>query len=96
MNREIFREYDIRGVVAQTSTDEGARDIGRAVAAYMRERGETKASLGRDCRLSSDGFGRSSRRAWPRAVFPSRTSASCLPPSSISPFSRSMSRAASW
>ena len=33
------------------------RDIGRAFAAYMRERGKAKASVGRDCRLSSDRFG---------------------------------------
>jgi phosphomannomutase/phosphoglucomutase len=58
MNREIFREYDIRGVVGADLDDDVVLDIGRAVAAYMRERGGTKASLGRDCRLSSDGFGR--------------------------------------
>ena len=33
------------------------RDIGRAFATYMRERGKTRASVGRDCRLSSDRFG---------------------------------------
>jgi phosphomannomutase/phosphoglucomutase len=58
MNREIFREYDIRGVVGRDLDDDVVLDIGRGVAAYMRERGATKASLGRDCRLSSDGFGR--------------------------------------
>ncbi len=58
MNREIFREYDIRGIVGAGLNDETVLDIGRAFAAYMRERGKTKASLGRDCRLSSEGFGR--------------------------------------
>ena len=58
MNREIFREYDIRGIVGAGLDDETVLDIGRAFAAYMRERGKTKASLGRDCRLSSEGFGR--------------------------------------
>ncbi len=57
MNRAIFREYDIRGLVDTDLTDEIARDIGRAFATYMRERGKTKASLGRDCRLSSDSLG---------------------------------------
>jgi phosphomannomutase/phosphoglucomutase len=57
MNRDIFREYDIRGVVGVDLSDDLVRDIGRAFAAYMRERGRTKASVGRDCRLSSDRFG---------------------------------------
>ena len=55
--RHIFREYDIRGVVGVDLTDELVRDIGRGFAAYMRQRGKTKASVGRDCRLSSDRFG---------------------------------------
>jgi phosphomannomutase/phosphoglucomutase len=58
MKREIFREYDIRGIVGADLTEDVVRNIGRAVAAYMRERGKTRASLGRDCRLSSDDFGR--------------------------------------
>ncbi len=57
MNRDIFREYDIRGLVGTDLTDDVVRDIGRALAAYMTERGKTKASVGRDCRLSSDRFG---------------------------------------
>jgi len=56
MNREIFREYDIRGLVGTDLTDDVVKDIGRAFAAYMAERGKNKASLGRDCRLSSDHF----------------------------------------
>ncbi len=57
MNRSIFREYDIRGVVGSDLGDDLVRDIGRAFATYMRERDKTKASVGRDCRLSSDRFG---------------------------------------
>jgi phosphomannomutase/phosphoglucomutase len=57
MNRDIFREYDIRGLVGTDLTDDVVRDIGRALGAYMTERGKTKASVGRDCRLSSDRFG---------------------------------------
>jgi len=56
MNKVIFREYDIRGDVEQDLTDAVVRDIGRAFAAYMAERGKKKASLGRDCRLSSEHF----------------------------------------
>ena len=54
MNREIFREYDIRGLVDPDLDDNLARDIGRACATYLRERGKTKTSVGRDCRLTSE------------------------------------------
>jgi len=56
MNKEIFREYDIRGRVDEDLTDEVVRDIGRAFAAYMSERGKKNASIARDCRLSSERF----------------------------------------
>jgi len=58
VNRDIFREYDIRGLVGSDLADGLVRDIGRAFATYMRERGRGRASVGRDCRLSSDRFGR--------------------------------------
>jgi phosphomannomutase / phosphoglucomutase len=54
MNSEIFREYDIRGLVEKDLTDEVALNVGKALATYMRDRGKSKASVGRDCRLSSD------------------------------------------
>lgn len=56
MNKAIFREYDIRGDVEQDLTDPIVRDIGRAFASYMAGKGRKKASLGRDCRLSSEHF----------------------------------------
>jgi len=56
MNKAIFREYDIRGDVEKDLTDSVVRDIGKAFATYMTERGKRKASLGRDCRLSSEHF----------------------------------------
>lgn len=56
MNRDIFREYDIRGRVSADLTDDVVRDIGRAFATYMADRGNSRASIGRDCRLSSDRF----------------------------------------
>ena len=56
MNNEIFREYDIRGVVDRDLTDDVVKDIGRAVATYMKDRGKRNASIGRDCRLSSQRF----------------------------------------
>ena len=54
MNKEIFREYDIRGTVERDLTDDVVKDIGRAFATYMQERGKRKASVGRDGRLSSE------------------------------------------
>ena len=56
MNSEIFREYDIRGMVEEDLTDEVVTNIGRAVATYMVERGKRAAAIGRDCRLSSEHF----------------------------------------
>jgi phosphomannomutase / phosphoglucomutase len=56
VNKEIFREYDIRGRVEDDLTDDVVRNIGRAFATYMSERGAQKASVGRDCRLSSEHF----------------------------------------
>jgi phosphomannomutase/phosphoglucomutase len=56
MNKAIFREYDIRGDVEQDLTDSVVRNIGRAFATYITERGKRKVSLGRDCRLSSEHF----------------------------------------
>lgn len=56
MNNEIFREYDIRGNVERDLTDDVVRNIGRAFASYMHERGRKKASLARDCRLSSEHY----------------------------------------
>lgn len=56
MNKEIFREYDIRGGVEKDLTDDVVKNIARAFGAYMAERGKRNASIGRDCRLSSDHY----------------------------------------
>ncbi|HHY95195.1 MAG TPA: phosphomannomutase, partial [Firmicutes bacterium] len=51
---EIFREYDIRGVVGKDLTPEGARQLGEAYAAFLREQGSTgPVVVGRDNRRSS-------------------------------------------
>lgn len=56
MNPEVFREYDIRGVVG-TDLDDGFVDgLARALGVYFRERGVVRISLGMDARLSSPGF----------------------------------------
>ncbi len=53
MNTEIFREYDIRGDVERDLTDDVVRNIGRAFGSYMASLGKKRASICRDCRLSS-------------------------------------------
>jgi phosphomannomutase/phosphoglucomutase len=53
MNNEIFREYDIRGNVEKDLTDDVVRSIGRAFGSYMAGLGKKRASICRDCRLSS-------------------------------------------
>ncbi len=49
----IFREYDIRGIVATDLTADVVEKIGRAYATLARERGVKKVAVGRDGRLTS-------------------------------------------
>jgi phosphomannomutase/phosphoglucomutase len=51
----IFRQYDIRGIVGRDLTEEVARALGGAYAAFMRERGVAgEVAVGRDNRPSGD------------------------------------------
>jgi phosphomannomutase/phosphoglucomutase len=54
LRREIFREYDIRGIAGEDLTQESVEDIGRGIGTMMRRNGSEVISVGRDCRLSSD------------------------------------------
>ncbi|NIO16888.1 MAG: phosphomannomutase [Deltaproteobacteria bacterium] len=56
MERTIFREYDIRGVVGKDLEAESVFKIARGFAAYCSRKGVKKLSLGRDVRLSSPDF----------------------------------------
>lgn len=56
MNPEIFREYDIRGVVGRDLTDEVVRLLGQGFATYISRQGKRRVVVGRDGRLSSPGF----------------------------------------
>ncbi len=56
MNPEIFREYDIRGIAGQDLSDEVVETLGQAIGTYMIRRGAERLTLGRDCRLSSEGL----------------------------------------
>jgi phosphomannomutase/phosphoglucomutase len=52
LNPEIFRAYDIRGVVDETLTPEVVYSIGRAIGSLALEVGEQRMAVGRDGRLS--------------------------------------------
>ena len=53
INPQIFREYDIRGLVAQDLTPENVTAIGKAIGTYIRRAGGKTLSLGWDVRTSS-------------------------------------------
>ena len=54
--QEIFRAYDIRGIVGSTLTPEIVRVIGRALGTLGLERGASRFALARDGRLSGPGL----------------------------------------
>jgi phosphomannomutase/phosphoglucomutase len=49
---EIFKAYDIRGIVGRTLTPQVCHLIGRAIGTYAGELGERRVAIGRDGRLS--------------------------------------------
>ncbi|HEY7898741.1 MAG TPA: phosphomannomutase/phosphoglucomutase [Gemmatimonadaceae bacterium] len=59
LEREIFREYDIRGITDTQLTPDVARAVGRAFAAFLAERSVRGAvAVGRDNRPSGNGLHR--------------------------------------
>src|ERR671929_34085 len=52
-NPTILREYDIRGIVGDTLTEDDAYALGRSYAALAREEGAKRIAVGRDGRLHS-------------------------------------------
>jgi phosphomannomutase/phosphoglucomutase len=56
MNEQIFREYDIRGVVGRDLNDETIYDVARGIGTFFRANGAHRTSLGRDARESSPRF----------------------------------------
>ncbi|MBW2553225.1 MAG: phosphomannomutase/phosphoglucomutase [Deltaproteobacteria bacterium] len=53
MNQEIFREYDIRGIVGETLDADSALKVGRGFGTYLGNYGGKTVAIGRDNRLSS-------------------------------------------
>lgn len=56
INPQIFREYDIRGVVGEDLTPDSVTKIGKAIGTFMKRNGGKTLVLGRDVRASSVEF----------------------------------------
>ena len=56
INPQIFREYDIRGIVGTDLTPESVTSIGKAIGTYIRRGNGKNMILGRDVRSSSVEF----------------------------------------
>src|SRR5277367_663430 len=56
MNSQIFREYDIRGLVDTDLTDEVVTLLVRGLGTVIRRKGGQSVAVGRDCRESSPRF----------------------------------------
>ena len=56
INPNIFRQYDIRGIVDQDLTGETVELLGKGIGTYLRQRKKKVVVMGRDCRLSSEPF----------------------------------------
>jgi len=56
INPQIFREYDIRGIVGKDLTAEIVKMLGKSFGTYVISKGGNKVSVGRDNRLSSPKF----------------------------------------
>jgi phosphomannomutase/phosphoglucomutase len=56
MNPQVFREYDVRGVVDQDLNPDFVRQLGKAIGTYARRYQVKTMTAGRDCRLSSETY----------------------------------------
>ena len=56
MNPNVFREYDIRGVVDKDLNEELVFTLGRAIGTYAARHKIKTMTVGRDCRLSSEAY----------------------------------------
>ncbi|HEX6124627.1 MAG TPA: phosphomannomutase/phosphoglucomutase [Pyrinomonadaceae bacterium] len=56
MNTNIFREYDIRGIVGDHLTDETVAILGRAIGTFFAQNGAKRIAIGYDARKSSPAF----------------------------------------
>ncbi len=56
MNENIFREYDIRGIVGQDLTDKTVATLGKAVGTFFHKNGAKRIAVGYDARESGTRF----------------------------------------
>jgi phosphomannomutase/phosphoglucomutase len=56
INQEIFREYDIRGIVDKDLSPDIVYHLGRAIGTYAIKHNLRRITVGRDCRLSSESY----------------------------------------
>ena len=56
MNPQIFREYDVRGLVDKDLTDSVVENLGRGLATMVKRDGGATLVVGRDARLSGERF----------------------------------------
>lgn len=56
MNPQIFREYDVRGLVDKDLTDAVVENLGKGLATMVKRAGGTTIVVGRDARLSGERF----------------------------------------
>ena len=56
INPEVFREYDVRGVVDKDLDFDFVYGLGRSIGTYSIPRGVKTMTLGMDCRLSSPAY----------------------------------------
>jgi phosphomannomutase/phosphoglucomutase len=56
MNSNIFREYDIRGIVGPDLTEETVAVLGKAIGTFFRQNGARRIAIGYDARESSPRF----------------------------------------
>jgi phosphomannomutase/phosphoglucomutase len=56
MDQNIFREYDIRGIVGEQLNDEAVAILGKAIGTFFRDHGSRRIAIGYDTRESSPRF----------------------------------------
>ncbi|MBN2570242.1 MAG: phosphomannomutase, partial [Deltaproteobacteria bacterium] len=56
MNPEVFREYDVRGVVGKDLNPEFVHKLGKAIGTYAKDKGVKTMTVGRDTRLTSEEY----------------------------------------
>lgn len=54
LNPQVFREYDIRGIVDKDLTEEFAEELGKAYGTHIMKNGLSRVTVARDGRLSSE------------------------------------------